>query len=200
VRGEFEVSDQLASDGEIVAASAREPERFAEIFERHFAAIHHYLARRLGEDLADDLAAQVFLVAFERRGTFRAGTTDVRPWLYGIATNLVRNNRRAERRLLAAMGRLSGGRDVLRETGSAASAGDLAELSRALAALKQAQRDALLLHAWGGLSHSEIARSLGVPEGTVASRIARARRHLRQVLGGTGPAPHQRQGQGGSHE
>jgi RNA polymerase sigma factor (sigma-70 family) len=197
VRGEFEVSDHLMSDGEIVAASLREPERFASIFERHFAAIHHYLARRLGEDLADDLAAQVFLVAFERRRTFRAGTTDVRPWLYGIATNLVRNNRRAERRLLAAMGRLSGGRDVLPETESAASAGDLVELTQALAALNQSQRDALLLHAWEGLSHSEIARSLGVPEGTVASRIARARRHLRQVLGGTGSAPHQRQGQGG---
>jgi RNA polymerase sigma factor (sigma-70 family) len=184
VRREFEVS--LASDGEIVAASVCEPERFASIFERHFAAIHHYLARRVGEDLADDLAAQVFLVAFERRGTFRPGTNDVRPWLYGIATNLVRNNRRAERRLLAAIGRLSRGRDVLPETESAASADDLAELAQALAALSRAQRDALLLFAWAGLSHSEIAGSLGVPEGTVASRIARARRHLRQALGATG--------------
>jgi DNA-directed RNA polymerase specialized sigma24 family protein len=88
--------------------------------------------------------AQVFLVAFERRPTFRAGTTDVRPWLYGIATNFVRNNRRAERRFLAAMGRLSGGRDVLLETESATSADDLAEVTRALAALNQTQRDALL--------------------------------------------------------
>jgi len=197
VTRDLEVNDHLASDGEIVAASMREPERFASIFERHFAAIHHYLARRVGEDLADDLAAQVFLVAFERRGTFRAGTNDARPWLYGIATNLVRNNRRAERRLLAAMGRLNGGRDVLPETESAASADDLAQLARALASLNRAQRDALLLHAWEGLSHSEIASSLGVPAGTVASRIARARRHLRQVLGGTGSAPRQRQGQGG---
>jgi hypothetical protein len=55
------------SSGGAAGASLREPERFASIFERHFAAIHHYLARRLGEDLADDLAAQVFLVAFERR-------------------------------------------------------------------------------------------------------------------------------------
>jgi RNA polymerase sigma factor (sigma-70 family) len=194
---EFEVNNDLASDGEIVAASICEPERFASIFERHFPAIHHYLARRVGEDLADDLSAQVFLVAFERRGIVRAGTTSVRPWLYGIATNLVRNNRRAERRLLAAMGRLSGGRDVLPVTEGAASAGDLAQLARALAALNQAQRDALLLHAWEGLSHSEIASSLGVPAGTVASRIARARRHLRQVLGGTGSAPRQSQGQGG---
>jgi RNA polymerase sigma factor (sigma-70 family) len=196
VRGEFEVGGRLASDGEIVAASIREPECFALIFERHFAAIHRYLARRVGEDLADDLAAQVFTVAFERRSTFRAGTTGARPWLYGIATNLVRNNRRAERRLLAALGRLSGYRDVVPETDSAASGGDLAPLARALAALNQGQRDALLLHAWEGLSHGEIARSLGVPEGTVASRIARARRQLRQVLCGTGSAPRQRQGQG----
>lgn len=90
-----------AADAEVVAASISEPERFSEIFERHFAVIHAYLARRIGSELADDLAAQVFTVAFERRRTFRPEAQSALPWLYGIATNLMRSHRRNERRLLA---------------------------------------------------------------------------------------------------
>ena len=80
-----------SSDARAIATSLSHPERFAAIFDRHYDAIHAYLARRAGAALADDLAATTFTVAFERRATFRAESTSARPWLYGIATNLLRD-------------------------------------------------------------------------------------------------------------
>jgi RNA polymerase sigma-70 factor (ECF subfamily) len=59
-----------ASDATTISESERRPERFAEVFDRHFLAIHRYLARRAGRDVADDLAAQCFTIAFERRSSF----------------------------------------------------------------------------------------------------------------------------------
>jgi DNA-directed RNA polymerase specialized sigma24 family protein len=69
----------------VISRSLCEPEVFAAIFNRHFAAIHRYLARRVGRERADDLASQTFAVAFDRRARFRSDASDVRPWLYGIA-------------------------------------------------------------------------------------------------------------------
>ncbi|MGI5330657.1 RNA polymerase sigma factor [Actinomadura nitritigenes] len=82
-----------------------EPERFALLYDRYFDDIHRYLAARLGRENADDLAAETFLIAFRRRKDFdasRGGT--FRPWLYGIATNLVSRHRRTEQRRLKALG------------------------------------------------------------------------------------------------
>jgi DNA-directed RNA polymerase specialized sigma24 family protein len=87
-----------------VARSLEEPPAFADIFDRHFGAVHRYLHRRAGRDFADDLAAETFALAFERRETCRS-TGSVLPWLYGIATNLLRHRRRAESRQLRAYGR-----------------------------------------------------------------------------------------------
>ena len=172
-----------ATDDEVVATSLSDPESFTEIFERHFLAIHRYLARRVGSELADDLAAQVFTLAFERRATFRPETRSARPWLYGIATNLIRNQRRSEHRLLTATMRL--GNEATVSAGSTESVEDAIDrprIARALAELDPDQRDVLLLHVWAELSHVEIATSLGIPPGTVASRISRARGRLRAAL------------------
>lgn len=174
---------KVRSDVELIEASIADPEAFAEIFERHFSAIHRYLARRVGRGLADELSGQVFTIAFERRRTFRPGTTDARPWLYGIGTNLIRNQRRTEQRLLGVVARL--GRERLVVPGpEEGPLGDLEDprIARALAQLDADQRDVLLLHVWGELSHAEIATSLDVPMGTVASRLSRARGHLRRAL------------------
>ncbi len=172
-----------ATDGEIIAWSLSEPECFAEIFERHYAAIHRYLACRVGTRLADDLAAQLFAVAFERRPAFRPETVDARPWLYGIAVNLIRNHRRSEKRHFDATMRFSHlAAPTVSDIDTADVAHDRSRLARALAELDPNQRDVLLLHAWGELSHVEIAASLGIPQGTVASRLSRARLHLRTVL------------------
>jgi len=174
-------SPEPLSDARLIAGSLVEAELFSTVFDRHFAAIHRYLARRVGAERSDDLASQTFVVAFERRARFDIDVDSARPWLFGIATNLMRSEARSERRLLAAVARL----DV-------ASAGDLQEevertlarvdasrqvdrLAGVLADLDSDQRDVLLLHAWGDLSYEEIARALSIPVGTVRSRLSRAR-------------------------
>ena len=85
-------------DAEVIERSWHEPELFAEIFHRHFDEIHRYVTRRLGVDTADDIAAETVLAAFRRRTKFDPARGAVRPWLYGIATNLIGLHRRAERR------------------------------------------------------------------------------------------------------
>lgn len=157
------------------------PQAFEEIFDRHFDALHRYLARRAGRQHADDLTSQTFVVAFERRTRFRLDASDARPWLLGIATKLLANDRRAEQRRLEAVGQLSG--DARHTLSPASSALDSdGDVARALAKLDVAQRDVLLLHAWGELSYEEIADALGIPVGTVRSRLARARANLRAEL------------------
>ena len=86
------------SDARTIAASLSQPERFAAIFDRHYDAVHAYLARRVDRAHADDLASTTFAIAFERRRSFRTDATSARPWLYGIATNLLRAQWRADRR------------------------------------------------------------------------------------------------------
>src|SRR3954454_14357971 len=83
------VTVQAGSDAEIIRLSAQEPERFAQIFDRHYADIHGYVARRLGSAVADEVAAKTFLIAFDRRDRYDLATAVARRGLYGIASNLV---------------------------------------------------------------------------------------------------------------
>ena len=86
----------MTLDSDAVSASLHTPAGFATIFDRHFDAVHAYLQRRVGTDLADELSAQTFLVAFDKRGGYDPAQPDARPWLFGIATNLVRRHHRDE--------------------------------------------------------------------------------------------------------
>ncbi|MEV5575143.1 sigma-70 family RNA polymerase sigma factor [Spirillospora sp. NPDC052269] len=160
-----------ASDGGIIAASRARPERFAEIFDRHYAEIHRYVDRRLGADAADDIAAETFLIAFRGRGRFDVSRDSARPWLYGIATNLIGRHRRSESRRYRAMARLEN-RDVSEghedRVVSAVAAGD-GRLSAALAGLAHGDRDVLLLVALGELSYPEVAQALAAADGTAKS-------------------------------
>src|SRR3954452_6295431 len=85
-----------ACDGQSIAASLERPESFEAVFERHFDIVWRYACRRAGAQVADDVASQTFLVAFDKRRRFRDGVCDARPWLLGIATNLLRRHRRSE--------------------------------------------------------------------------------------------------------
>jgi RNA polymerase sigma-70 factor (ECF subfamily) len=175
------------TDGDEVRASVLEPGRFGLLFDRHFPAIHRYLHRRVGPELALDLASETFTVAFARRETFNPAQGDVRQWLFGIAANLLRNHRRAERRQLLAYARsgidpiMEHAFDEAEERIDAQAVGPA--IARALWALTEGERDALLLHAWAGLAYEEIARALDVPLGTVRSRLSRGRRKIRELLG-----------------
>jgi RNA polymerase sigma factor (sigma-70 family) len=174
------------ADGELMARSVDEPEAFAVLFDRHAAAVHRYLGRRVGE-LADDLLSETFLVAFRRRAVWRAVHVEVRPWLIGIATNLVHGHVRAEQRRYRALARAAAEPQVA-PVDPADLAGRFAAealrgpLAAALAGLKPRDRDVLLLFAWGQLSYEEIAAVLDVPLGTVRSRLHRARRQTRAAL------------------
>lgn len=86
------------TDSEAIGASLTEPERFAEIFHRHWDEIHRYITRRLGGEAAEDVGAETFTVAFRSRHRYDLTRPDARPWLYGIATNLIGAHRRLERR------------------------------------------------------------------------------------------------------
>jgi RNA polymerase sigma-70 factor (ECF subfamily) len=171
------VTAELSEDAIAISRSLTVPEAFAVIFDRHFKAIHRYLARRVGRECADDLAAQTFTVAFERRARFRLDAPDARPWLYGIATKLLANHRRREQRQLLAVARLR-----LEPEAAVDVAESDWELAGALADLAPEYRDLLLLHAWAELSYEEIADSLGIPVGTVRSRLSRVRAALRAAL------------------
>jgi len=176
--------EQVLSDADCVARSLSEPKAFEPIFDRHFVAVHRYLHRRAGRDLADELAAETFALAFERRASCRASRSAL-PWLYGIATNLLRRSRRTERRQLRAYGRSGVDSSVAYEDEPAArvdgSALD-ARLARALAAMRPRERDALLLYALADLSYEEIASALDVPVGTVRTWLHRAREVGRREL------------------
>ncbi|MEJ2852125.1 MULTISPECIES: RNA polymerase sigma factor [unclassified Saccharothrix] len=156
---------------------------FGQLFDRHARSLHRYLARRVG-DLADDLVGETFLVAYQTRTGYDPQRGTARSWLYGIATNLLRRHVRQEVRGLAAAARAAGstagGED---HGGRVADQVDAAARTRllagALAGLDPGDRDVLLLTSWAGLDSNEVAEALGIPVGTVRSRLHRVRRRLR---------------------
>jgi RNA polymerase sigma-70 factor (ECF subfamily) len=177
---------EAGSDAQIIAASRSEPHAFATIFDRHFDAVHRYLARRVGADLADDLAAEAFTEAFNVRARFDTARTDARPWLFGIATNLLRHHRRSEARRLRAYARVDRPPGTYEAEGVIEARLDAQRaapmIAAALAQLSTDERDVLLLYAWADLRYEEIAIALEIPIGTVRSRLNRARGRLRELI------------------
>jgi RNA polymerase sigma factor (sigma-70 family) len=192
------------TDAEAMTASVLDADRFALIFDRHFASIHRFLHRRVGRDLADELAAETFAEAFRRRRAYDPRLADVRPWLFGIAVNLLRHHTRTERRRLLAYAR-SGIDPVFdADLESAEARVDAAalgpRLASCLASLRGGDRDVLLLYAWVDLGYEEIAQALGVPIGTVRSRLHRARWRVRELLEAIGQQPVEPAIEGGRDE
>ena len=141
----------LHSDAATIARSLESPGASAAVFERHHGDIHRYLARRLGTDLADDLAAETFAVAFAKRGRFDLAVPDARPWLFGIATKLAHRHWRREERELRAYARTGIDPAAPAADDAVAARTDSASAGRALAValgeLSAKQRDVLLLYA-----------------------------------------------------
>ncbi len=173
----------VTTDSEIVRNSIDDPPAFATIFDRHAPAIHRFAARRTSESVADDVVAQTFLVAFERRRHYDLGRDSAAPWLYGIATRVLHRHRRDEVRMLRALSQLPDERHGADPSGSVEDRVDaqraVADLAHILRSLSTPQRDALLLFAWADLTYEQIADALEVPIGTVRSRLSRARAAFR---------------------
>jgi RNA polymerase sigma factor (sigma-70 family) len=170
------------TDHDILRTSLHRPEVFARIFDRHAPAIHRYLGRRVG-DHADDLLSETFLTAFRKRAAYQPTRIDVRPWLYGIAANLVRRHQRAELaryRMLARSAEAESANGTPDELDAAVGRVDAqlvsGRLAAALADLHARDREVLLLVAWGDLTYAEVSAALAIPVGTVRSRLNRARR------------------------
>lgn len=157
----------------------------AVLFRRHADVLYNYCFRRVGNwSTAEELVSIVFLEAWRRR------KADVQPgmvlaWLYGIATNVVRNRRRSERRYAAAVGRMPAERpspdlsdDVVARTDDERR---MRQLLGRVAQLPRHEQDVLALCGWSELTYEEAAAALGVPVGTVRSRLSRARNRLREL-------------------
>jgi RNA polymerase sigma factor (sigma-70 family) len=181
------LSPTQETDAAIIQRSVREPELFAAVFDRYYAQIHGYAARRLGASLADDTASETFVAAFARRDRYDVSYVDARPWLYGIASNLIAREHRAELRRYRAMARAGvddvseshADRTVVRVDAQARRR----QLAAALATISDSDRDVLLLVAWADLTSEEAGRALGIPAGTARSRLHRARQRIRAALG-----------------
>ncbi|WP_033261025.1 RNA polymerase sigma factor [Amycolatopsis vancoresmycina] len=164
------------------AAPVTGVDQFTEVHDRHFPEVYRYIAGRLGAQAAEDVAAETFLVAFDRRGKFDPARGDLRAWLFGIATNLVSRHRRKEARHYRALSRLDPREAAEGHENRVVDAVAAARVGKALARLSAGERDVLLLVALGDLGYAEVAEALGISPGTVGSRLNRARKKLTLVL------------------
>lgn len=161
---------------------------FPALFDDYYDRIASYVSRRLVDrSVAEDLAQMTFLEAYDRRATYEPLKGSPRAWLFGIATNLLRHHYRSERTQLRAYSRAASreaepadaSEETHRRLDWRATSGQIAN---ALAALDPGDYDVLTLHCWADLSHNEIATALKIKEGTVKSRLNRARRQMRLQL------------------
>ncbi|MFF5189438.1 RNA polymerase sigma factor [Streptomyces sp. NPDC000345] len=169
-----------------------EREAFAELYEQHATAVYHHALRLTGDwSAAEEVMSETFLAAWQGRGDVEAEGGSLRPWLFGIATNKARNADRGLRRRLAFLARRAPeaeaeavgdfAEDV---AGRVDDARRLADVQRVLGRLRRHEREVIALCVWGGLDYAQAAEALGVPVGTVRSRLSRARARLRKFVEG----------------
>jgi len=166
---------------------------FGVLFERHASRIYNYCFRRTGDwALAEDLTSATFLLAWRSHRRAPLQAESALPLLYGVATNVLRNQRRSLRRGNEAFARLPPERAEEADFADAASTrlddrALMRQLLRLVARLPRREQDAIALCDWSGLSYEDAALALGVPIGTVRSRLARGRARLRELASGSGP-------------
>ncbi|MEV4419160.1 RNA polymerase sigma factor [Patulibacter sp. NPDC049589] len=171
-------------------AVAGDTDAFGVLYERHDRAVLAFCLWRTGDPaLAEDLTSIVFLEAWRRRASTPLTTGDARPLLLAIATNVLRNQWRTRRRHRAALERLGRAGEPRPDHDDDAAdrvdaAARLHEVRAQLDALPQREREVLALVALADLTYEETASALGLPVGTVRSRLSRARARL-----AAGPLP-----------
>jgi RNA polymerase sigma-70 factor, ECF subfamily len=153
---------------------ADEERRFEACFRGYAGQVHSFALRRVDSQAAQDVTAETFSIAWRRRGEMPA---DPLPWLYWIARGVLANERRGASRRRALTARI-----VAEPTPPVNPAVEDHEILQALAALRESDREALLLRAWEGLTTKEAARAVGCNAATFAVRLHRARRRLARLL------------------
>ena len=185
---------RAADDQELWSQAASEyaAVAFGELFERHADRVYAHCFSRTGSwSMAEDLTSVVFLEAWRRRHEVRFSGDSALPWLLGVANNATRNAERTLRRYRQLLAKLPPPEEEADFALDAATRVDEERLAQhllcAMGELRDAERDVLALCDWAGLSYAEAAVALGVPEGTVRSRLSRARQHLRELATGSVP-------------
>ncbi len=172
------------SDAEIIAASLEDASAFGQLFERHHESIFKYVARRTDRSTAGDIAADIFTTAFSLRHRYDITIPNARPWLYGIARNVLREHARRRGRASAAYVRFAVDAETTNRGPEAETEARMRveRLRDALTKLHRRDAEALLLFAVEGMEYSEIADLLGLKLGTVKSSINRARRKIGELV------------------
>ena len=161
-------------------------ERFERIFREHYAAVRSYALRRAPPDMAPDVVAETFLVAWRRLDDV---PEDPLPWLYGVARRVLANARRSADRSLALERRLATAAAVPAGPGDPGESVGEAEIARAaLAGLSERDRETLMLVAWEGLSSARAASAAGCTRAAFAVRLHRARARLAAQLASLEPS------------
>jgi RNA polymerase sigma factor (sigma-70 family) len=180
--------DPASTDIELLARAERgEADAFGVLFERHGPAVLQFCFRRTADAaLAEDLTSIVFLEAWRKRGRLQLFQESARPWLLGVALNVVRSQYRTQRRHSDALARLPAPAPAEPESDRAIARIDAEREMRVVldtvSKLNRREREVLELCVWAELSPEEAASSLGISVGAVRSRLSRARRRL-AVLG-----------------
>jgi RNA polymerase sigma factor (sigma-70 family) len=172
---------------------AGDPDAFGQLFDEHAKTVYNQAYRAtLNWSTAEEIVSLTFLEAWRLRAGVQEGGGSLRPWLLGIALNVGRNFNRAARRHQAAISRLPSARpepdfadDLI---GQLDDAGELRKVFEAIDGLRPGERDVIALCVWSGLDYAAAAQALGVPVGTVRSRLARARDKLRHAGSSGEPA------------
>jgi len=177
----------VSTDSEIIQRSLDQPSAFAQLFDRHARVVNAFATYRVGRHTAEDVLSETFLVAFRRRADYDVGVESAVPWLLGIASRLIRRHRAVEAKHWRSFAAAVSGEEHSSEGGvddamtRLDAEREVDGLRGRIAALGPKDRETLLLYAWQGLTYEEVAAALGVPVGTVRSRLNRVRKRLDPV-------------------
>ncbi|MET7692234.1 RNA polymerase sigma factor [Streptomyces sp. NPDC005483] len=167
---------------------AGDPDAFAELYDACARSVYNHAFRLTADwSVAEDVMSATFMEAWRRRDSIEADGGSLRPWLLGIATNVSRSHGRGNRRYRAAASAAAsaGVAEVADHAEEIAGRVDdrrrIAATLTALASLRRPEREVLVLCLWEGLEYADAARALGIPVGTVRSRLSRARGRLRKL-------------------
>lgn len=180
-------------------ARAGDGEAFAVLFDRHSRAVYNHCFRLTASwSTAEDATSSVFLLVWRRRAELHLMGGSLRPWLLAVATNVVRTERRSWRRRADLLGRVAPALDVPDHGDEVAERVDdqrrMTEVLALLDRLPRAEREAVALVLWSGVSYPDAAAVLGIAEVSVRSRVSRARTRLAGLVGRTDPATYHLEG------